>query len=89
MLHFLILERNGITIINYGVITHSYFEVHEYKRFFLIIISRLMAGIGMTLGTISLVYSVWSFIFHNPYRFILGGAGVVVFLSAMVFIKFL
>lgn len=50
------------------------------KDFFLIIISRLVAGIGMTLGTISFVYSGWSFFFsHNPHRFLLGCAGVVVF----------
>ena len=48
------------------------------KDFILIIVSRIVASIGMTLGTISMLYSFYCFFFSvNPYRFILGGAGIV------------
>lgn len=48
------------------------------KDFILIIVSRIVASIGMTLGTISMVYSFYCFFFSaNPYRFIFGVAGIV------------
>jgi len=51
------------------------------KDFILIIVSRIVSSIGMTLGTVSMVYSFYCFLFSdNPYRFILGGAGIVDFL---------
>lgn len=51
------------------------------KDFILIIVSRIVASIGMTLGTISMVYSFYCFFFSvNPYRFIFGVAGIVAFL---------
>lgn len=53
----------------------------KIKDFILIIVSRIVASIGMTLGTISMVYSFYCFFFSvNPYRFILGVAGIVAFL---------
>lgn len=51
------------------------------KDFILIIVSRIVASIGMMLGTISIIYSFYCFFFSaNPYRFILGGASIVAFL---------
>lgn len=51
------------------------------KDFILLIVSRIVASIGMTLGTISMIYSFYCFFFSaNPYRFILGGASIVAFL---------
>lgn len=50
------------------------------KDFILIIISRILASIGMTLGIISMLYTFYCFFFSiNPYRFILGGVGIVAF----------
>ena len=59
------------------------------KDFILIIVSRIVASIGMTLGTISMIYSLYCFFFSaNPYRFILGGASIVAFLIAYGLYKF-
>ena len=59
------------------------------KDFILIIVSRIVASIGMTLGTISMVYSFYCFFFSdNPYRFILGGAVIVAFLIGYGLYKF-
>lgn len=59
------------------------------KDFILIIISRLVASIGMTLGIIGMVYSIYCLFFsHNPYRFILWGAGIVVFFIGYGLYKF-
>ena len=50
------------------------------KDFVLIIISRIVAGIGMTLGLVSMIYSVWSFFFStHPYRFLFGCLGIIIF----------
>ncbi|BBW46961.1 hypothetical protein STN0717ENT73_32750 [Enterobacter cloacae] len=59
------------------------------KDFILMIVSRIVASIGMTLGTISMIYSLYCFFFSaNPYRFILGGASIVAFLIAYGLYKF-
>jgi hypothetical protein len=59
------------------------------KDFILMIVSRIVASIGMTLGTISMVYSLYCFFFSaNPYRFILGGASIVAFFIAYGLYKF-
>lgn len=59
------------------------------KDFFLIIISRLVTGAGMTLGLISTVYSIWSFFFsHSPHRIILGCVGVLGFFIGYGLYKF-
>lgn len=59
------------------------------KDFFLIIISRLVAGIGMTLGLVSTVYSIWCFIFsHEPYRLLFGVVGVLGFFVGYGLYKF-
>lgn len=59
------------------------------KNFILIIVSRIVASIGMTLGTISMVYSFYCFFFSvEPYRFILGGAGIVAFFIGYGLYKF-
>ena len=56
-------------------------NVMNIKDFILIIVSRIIASIGMTPGTISIVYSVYCYFFSaNPYRFIPVGEGVVVLL---------
>jgi len=48
------------------------------KDFIRIILSRIVASVGMTLGTISMLYSLYCFFFSaNPYRFILGGGSIV------------
>lgn len=50
------------------------------KIFFLIIISRLVAGTGMALGMISVVYALWSFFFtQSPHKFWVGIGGVLGF----------
>lgn len=59
------------------------------KCFFLMIISRLIAGVGMTLGLTSVVYSIWNFFFsHAHYRFFLGCAGVLCFFIGYGIYKF-
>lgn len=59
------------------------------KDFLLIIISRIVAGIGMPLGLISTVYTIWSFFFsQNPYCFVLGIGGIVVFFIGYGIYKF-
>ncbi|MFI8418723.1 hypothetical protein ACQKDS_20055 [Serratia sp. NPDC078593] len=59
------------------------------KNFFLMIISRLVAGVGMTLGLIGIVYAVWSFFFsHSSYWFLWGGLGVVGFFIGYGIYKF-
>lgn len=59
------------------------------KDFLLIIVSRILASIGMTIGTISMVYSFYCFFFSsNPCRFILGDAGVVAFFIGYGIYKF-
>lgn len=59
------------------------------KDFILIIVSRIVASIGMTLGTISMIYSLYCFFFSaNPYRFFLGGASIVAFLIGYGLYKF-
>lgn len=59
------------------------------KNFFLIIVSRLVAGLGMTLGLISTVYSVWNFFFSSgSCRFILGLLGLLGFFIGYGLYKF-
>jgi len=59
------------------------------KNFILIIVSRIVASIGMTLGTISIVYSFYCFFFSaSPYRFLLGVGGIVSLLIGYGFYKF-
>lgn len=59
------------------------------KDFMLTIVSRIVASIGMTIGTISVVYSFYCFLFSvNPYRFFLGGAGIVAFFIGYGVYKF-
>lgn len=59
------------------------------RGFFLIIVSRLVAGLGMTLGLISTVYSLWNFFFSSsPCRYILGLLGVLGFFIGYGLYKF-
>lgn len=59
------------------------------KDFFLIIVSRFVVGIGMMIGTASVVYSVWCFFFsHKPYHFLFGCAGILVFFIGYGLYKF-
>lgn len=59
------------------------------KDFILIIVSRIVASIGMTLGTISMVYFFYCIFFSaNPYRFVFGGASIVTFIIGYGFYKF-
>nr|WP_318384408.1 hypothetical protein [uncultured Enterobacter sp.] len=48
------------------------------KDFILIIISRLVAGTGMTMGLIGTIYAFWNIFFSDDaYRFLLGAGGVL------------
>lgn len=59
------------------------------KDFFLIIVSRLVAGIGMTIGTVSVVYSIWCLFFsHKQYQFLFGCAGILAFFIGHGLYKF-
>lgn len=59
------------------------------KDFFLLIISRLICGIGMTLALVSTVYSIWCFFFsQKPYHLLFGFLGVIGFFIGYGFYKF-
>ncbi len=59
------------------------------KKFFLLIISQLVAGTGMTLGLISTVYSVCKLFFPSkPYDFFWGCIGVLGFFVGYGLYKF-
>ncbi len=50
------------------------------KGFFLLIMSRFICGIGMTLSLVSTVYSIWCFFFsQKPYHLLVGFLGVIGF----------
>jgi len=59
------------------------------KSFFLIIISRLVCGIGMTLGLVSTVFSLWFFFgSDNHNRFFWGAGGILGFFIGYGLYKF-
>ncbi|AST78605.1 hypothetical protein Cf24236_1056 [Citrobacter farmeri] len=59
------------------------------KKIILIIISRLLCGIGMSVGLVSIVFSLWCFfVSHHPDRFLWGGIGVLVLLIGYGIYKF-
>lgn len=59
------------------------------KEFILIIVSRILCAIGMTIGFISIIFSLWCFFgSHHPCRFLWGGGGILAFLIGYGVFKF-
>lgn len=51
-----------------------YWWLMKLKRIILIIISRFICAVGMTMGSLGAVISIWYFFFsHNEERFLFGG----------------